>query len=811
MKSGLPIDVHALLQGRVEALRLEYKSTWDRYCGSSALRTICAFANDLLNTNGGYIVLGVEEENGVPRLPPRGIPEAELERIQNELRGACNRIQPHYMPTIVPEQVGDRWVIIAWCPGGEGRPYEAPESLESGAPRHPYVREASSTREAKGELLRQLHEVSTRVPFDDRACYDATSHDILPALVHEHLHEVRSRLAGERIAPEELYRKLNLLKRVNGHEAPKNVALLFFSSEPRRWFRGARIEIAQFPEGKSGSQIIERNIDGPLPTMIRTALDYLRGLIPTEIRKLPDRAEALHISAWPFAAVEEALINAVHHRGYDVPDPVKVYILPDAMKIASYPGPVSGLSLKDLESGDPPPVPARNKRIAELLKDLQLAEARGTGIGKIRREMERNGSPPPSLRFDEDRTWFEVTLPIHPAFVRRESGSSSQPIRSGQPAPPEELVGRDELVPLLVRALESQSVLLLGPQGRGVSSVLGAIHEALSASNRRAVTIDLHGVDFVGGFVAALMDWEEKGRAEAPARDDQLQALAERFDRGLLGSLEALLDHLAEVHPDGLTILIDGIDEFYDRDVTRWEDQRSAAWPQVELLRVLSRRKHLRLLGTARSFSSLSTELQSVLSTGIRVLTVPPLGHAASLELSGRLLRGAGLPTSPPVLDLLAQLSAGIPGLLVALIHALRARQTASAEVVQELFDELATEDADRAGLRRRISQFLAYIELHCRMAGDPRRAEGLTGVLDAAADSPTGRRRLDLIANVTTNGRPRMQVLTALRELEQEGWLVEVDGVVRFEHPWLRDEWLRFRALPPASPSALPEDDVPF
>ncbi|MFN9402109.1 MAG: ATP-binding protein, partial [Dolichospermum sp.] len=50
-------------------------------------------------------------------------------------------------------------------------------------------------------------------------------------------------------------------------------------------------------------------------------------------------------------------------------------------------------------------------------KDLDLAEARGTGIPKIRRKMTENGSPDPSFDFDETRTYFRVTLPAHPQYI----------------------------------------------------------------------------------------------------------------------------------------------------------------------------------------------------------------------------------------------------------------------------------------------------------------------------------------------------------------------------------------------------------
>jgi ATP-dependent DNA helicase RecG len=115
-------------------------------------------------------------------------------------------------------------------------------------------------------------------------------------------------------------------------------------------------------------------------------------------------------------AFREALVNAVYHRSYeDMPEPVKVYLYPDRMEIISYPGPVPGIEIKHLEGLSPlPPVPARNRRIGEFLKELRLAEGRGTGIPKVRRMMAQNGSPPPQFDFDEARSYFRVTLPVHP-------------------------------------------------------------------------------------------------------------------------------------------------------------------------------------------------------------------------------------------------------------------------------------------------------------------------------------------------------------------------------------------------------------
>ena len=64
MINTLPINIDDLLHRRtVESERIEYKASWNP---ETVLHTLCAFANDFHNLGGGYVVIGVAEENGSP-------------------------------------------------------------------------------------------------------------------------------------------------------------------------------------------------------------------------------------------------------------------------------------------------------------------------------------------------------------------------------------------------------------------------------------------------------------------------------------------------------------------------------------------------------------------------------------------------------------------------------------------------------------------------------------------------------------------------------------------------------------------------
>lgn len=42
---------------------------------------------------------------------------------------------------------------------------------------------------------------------------------------------------------------------------------------------------------------------------------------------------------YPYAAIEEAVVNAVYHRGYEERNPIEVRIDKEKITIVSYPGP----------------------------------------------------------------------------------------------------------------------------------------------------------------------------------------------------------------------------------------------------------------------------------------------------------------------------------------------------------------------------------------------------------------------------------------------------------------------------------------
>ncbi|WP_373495704.1 helix-turn-helix domain-containing protein [Aquiflexum sp.] len=175
---ALAVNIEELINGKtIEWERLEFKKGWNP---EDVIHTLCAFANDINNWGGGYIILGITEENGMPQLPPSGLQPDSIDSIQGEITKLCHLIQPNYIPIVQPYFFMESHILVMYAPAGDMRPYTAPQGLGGTGQksRFSYIRSGSRTIKAQGEDLRRLQELTARIPFDDRVHQTAKLQDL---------------------------------------------------------------------------------------------------------------------------------------------------------------------------------------------------------------------------------------------------------------------------------------------------------------------------------------------------------------------------------------------------------------------------------------------------------------------------------------------------------------------------------------------------------------------------------------------------------------------------------------------------------
>lgn len=421
---ALHINIEELLNGKaVENNRLDYKEGWNP---DSIYRTICAFANDFEDTGGGYIIVGVKEENGRAVRPVLGVDPQMIETIEKEMVGFNNLIQPYYQPRLFLEEADGKNILIIKVTAGERRPYKVPDQITARQKNwNYYIRYNSSCIVPKNEYEEELRSLANRVPFDDRGNVDIKIADISTTILRDHLVMVKSALASEDMSGDRLWTildQMDLTEKTPDGPIIRNVAAMMFSEHPDKFFKYSQVEIVIFPEGRrqNPNNMIELPvIKGPVPRMIHDTMNALKvNVIRKKIRKQKFDEHSVTTFNYPYQALEEAVVNSLYHRDYQDREPVEITVEPDKISILSFSGPNHTISMDAIHEGKLLRSRRyRNRRLGEFLKELDLTEGRSTGIPTIQEELANNGSPVATIETDDARTYFIIDIPCHKDFV----------------------------------------------------------------------------------------------------------------------------------------------------------------------------------------------------------------------------------------------------------------------------------------------------------------------------------------------------------------------------------------------------------
>ena len=431
----ISLKIETLLEGKVvEKNRVEYKEGWNP---SDITHSICAFANDYANVNGGYIVIGVKDDNGVPILPPKGIPKERLDGIQKEIFQYCNLIEPRYIPQIEVVNYPDKNTHLLYlkCSAGDAGPYRAHKDVYSkktgekpDKTMYYWIRPTSLTTIAKQGEIGELFEKFNAIPFDDRVNRRANIDTIRRGYLEDFLRDSNSSLSTEinNRNMDDLLLALEVANETDTDLELRNIAILMFAERPDKLISGAQINLVRFNtrEAESGNIMFEKTFTGPIWKQVTDVLDYIKtNVIIEKTVKIENQEKSVKCVNYPYNALEEAIVNAVFHKSYreDVPVEVRVYI--DRIMIINFPGPDGYMNMEKFAAGKVKARKYRNRRIGEFFKEIDLSEKQGTGIPKILNALSKNGSPKPLFETDERRTYLETTIFIREGFD--ESGEMS--------------------------------------------------------------------------------------------------------------------------------------------------------------------------------------------------------------------------------------------------------------------------------------------------------------------------------------------------------------------------------------------------
>lgn len=381
----------------------------------SILETVCSFSNEP-GLGGGVILLGAcenRDENLQELYLLEGVDDPD--KAQLDLSTQCASVFNIVVrPQITVESVRGRpmlKIFVPELPIGRKPLYFKKDGLPGGAYRRVGSSDQRCTQEDLSDVLRDPGE-----SYDLRRVSGATLEDVDEVAVAMY-RRLRAKVNpdAEELAYDtrELLESLKCVDEID--KTRLNVAgLLVFGTAKalRREMPMVRVDYIRV----RGNEWIEdpeesfRSIDmrGSLLLMAYRVVEAVNADLPKGFLLSdsdPLQAESVGL---PSKALREAVVNALMHCDYRVGRPTQVIRYDNRIEIVN-----AGYSLKpEDELGSPGSVP-RNKTIAPVFHDTNLAEAKGSGIRRMRRMLEAAHMALPTYESNREGNSFTMRLLLH--------------------------------------------------------------------------------------------------------------------------------------------------------------------------------------------------------------------------------------------------------------------------------------------------------------------------------------------------------------------------------------------------------------
>lgn len=361
----------------IESSTLELKR--DISLNNQIVKTALAFCN----TNGGKIIIGVENDGKILGLSDSMIEDA-IERLEKAIFDSCT---PHILPKLYAQRFKDKSVLIIEISEGMNKPYHLhTDGIEKGT----YIRLGRHTVHATPEIIQELIWQSKGIDFEKTSVFSAP----LAELDNESIENFLKNRKNSRTAKldDQILKAYGLISYDQSKKYPSVAGILLFGRNPQNYFSESMIICSHF-KGNSGRETIATiDCEGTLFNQFKQAFDFITSRLSKSftITSLK-RDEKLEI---PEVAIREALLNIIVHRNYHLKSPSKIAIYEDRVEFFSpgrFPGPflidnvLSGITY------------LRNPAVCKVLREANYIEKLGSGIISIFSSYEAYGLETPKL------------------------------------------------------------------------------------------------------------------------------------------------------------------------------------------------------------------------------------------------------------------------------------------------------------------------------------------------------------------------------------------------------------------------------
>lgn len=320
----------------------------------SVLKTIIAFANG----EGGTIYIGIDDLGHA----------IGLDDIDNQLLKLTSMMKDSIRPDLLMlvkttiEHIESKEILKVTVQKGPQRPYYlAAKGLR---PEGVYIRSGSASVPSSNTAIRQMLQDAAQLSFEETP---SPIQDLSFYFAAEYFAS-----HGLNLGDNEM-RTLGLI-----HEGVfSNLGRIISDQCP------TFVKVATFADDKRNTFLERKEFSGSILKQLEEAYAFISDR--NRFKTSYDGLQRIDYLDYPEIALREALVNAVAHREYSLSGPTLVSIMPSHIEVTSLGGLPRGIVFEDLQANISMP---RNKRFASLLYRLEIIEAWGTGIGRMREAYE---------------------------------------------------------------------------------------------------------------------------------------------------------------------------------------------------------------------------------------------------------------------------------------------------------------------------------------------------------------------------------------------------------------------------------------
>lgn len=387
-----------------EGLTIEFKS--DKVHKTSLAKEMSA----LLNTSGGVILLGVEDDGSISGIS-RGYKEAEA-WVMNLAR---HNIQPSFTPAFSSIKISDDCSVgvVHLRENSPSKPYRAKKNNAWVT----YVRAGSTSVEASRDEETRLFQSAGLIKYESRHVEGVGLQGLSLARIENYFKFILQISTPSRTETDEWKQILlnsNFLVEIEDGAVCASVAgLLLFGENPNLKLYQAGVTASAFPGIEKGYNITEQElIRGPLvplysaddSTLESGVIDRAADFINRNMNSVAwlEGTRRRVRKAYPPDAVREAIVNAVIHRDYarEGTD-IEMSLYSDRLEIISPGGLPNGVTVEKMKQGVVRVT--RNGLIKDTLQNCGYVEHLGMGVRNriIKSMKEHNGTEPELIDADD--------------------------------------------------------------------------------------------------------------------------------------------------------------------------------------------------------------------------------------------------------------------------------------------------------------------------------------------------------------------------------------------------------------------------